>query len=529
MVPETRYAKSDEISIAYQVVGAGSVDLVYVMGWASHLDWAWQEPSFARFLRRLASFSRLILFDKRGTGLSDRAVGLATTEQRMDDVRAVMDAAGSRQAALLGVSEGAALCALFAATYPERTSALIMVGGYARRSWAPDYPWGASEEERRGALEQIERGWGGPVALAMRAPSKAADERFRQWWATYLRMSVSPGAAVALTRMNMEVDIRQVLDRLRVPTLLLHRAHDLTIRVESSRYMAERIPGSRYVELPGHDHLPFVGDQDAVLNEVEDFLTGARPDVRPERRLVAVLMTEICDATATASGLDEQSWHDMRDVYGALVRHVIDEFQGRLARAVDAGFLATFDSPVQAIWCACALSSEAQAAGFVVRSGLHVGECELTGDKVKGTTVQLSSSIMAHAMAGSVVVSQTIKDLTLDSAIGFQDLGAFPLRGVTGEWRLFRASTPTEAAPSQGLVVELGRPHGDIPLSHREREVATLVALGLSNRQIAEELVIASSTAERHIANILKKLAYHSRSQIAAWVVQQGFLPGRSG
>ncbi|HEV8194596.1 MAG TPA: alpha/beta hydrolase, partial [Ktedonobacterales bacterium] len=256
MPPETRYAKSGDINIAYQVIGSGAVDLVFVMGWASHLDWSWQDPSFARFLRRLASFSRLIQFDKRGTGFSDRSAGLATFEQRMDDVRAVMDAAGSEHAALLGVSEGAAMCALFAATYPERTSSLIMLGGFARRSWAPDYPWGATEEERRRFLEQIERGWGGPVALARRAPSRATDEQFRQWWATFLRMSASPGAAAALTQMNMEIDIRHVLPVLHVPTLIIHRADDLAISVQGSRYMAERIAGARYLELPGRDHLP---------------------------------------------------------------------------------------------------------------------------------------------------------------------------------------------------------------------------------------------------------------------------------
>jgi pimeloyl-ACP methyl ester carboxylesterase/DNA-binding CsgD family transcriptional regulator len=526
MPPETRYAKSGEVNIAYQVIGTGTVDLVFVMGWASHLDWSWQEPSFARFLRRLASFSRLIQFDKRGTGFSDRAAGLATFEQRMDDVRAVMDAAGSERAALLGVSEGAAMCALFAATYPERTSALIMVGGFARRSWASDYPWGATEEERLSFLDQIERGWGGPVALARRAPSRATDEQFRQWWATFLRMSASPGAATALTRMNMEIDIRHVLPMLHVPTLIIHRTDDLAIRVEGSRYMAERIPGARYAELPGRDHLPFVGDQDAILDEVEDFLTGVRPVRTHDRMLAAVLVTEICDATAIATRLEDQQWRDIRDAFSTLVRGELAEFHGRTARATDSGFLATLDSAAQAIQCACAIANAARAADIVVRAGLHVGECAIVGDNITGVAVLLAAGAMAHAEPGAVVVTQTMKDLALDTDIAFQDLGAHPLRGVAGEWRLYRArfkETTASAALQVDPVVDLRL----APLSHREREVATLVALGLSNRQIAEELVIASSTAERHVANILNKLGYHSRTQIAAWAVEQRLLPGR--
>jgi pimeloyl-ACP methyl ester carboxylesterase/DNA-binding CsgD family transcriptional regulator len=528
MPPETRYAKSGEVNIAYQVVGAGAIDLVFVMGWASHLDWSWQEPSFARFLRRLASFSRLIQFDKRGTGFSDRAAGLATFEQRMDDVRAVMDAAGSERAALLGISEGAAMCALFAATYPERTSALIMVGGFARRSWALDYPWGTTEEERRSFLDQIERGWGGPVALARRAPSRATDEQFRQWWATFLRMSASPGAAAMLTRMNMEIDIRHVLPGLQVPTLIIHRTDDLAIRVEGSRYMAERILGARYVELPGRDHLPFVGDQDAILDEVEVFLTGVRPIRTPEHMLATVLVTSIHGATATAVGLDDVRWRAIRDAYAALVRRELAEYRGREVRTTDSGFLATFDGPGRAIRCACAIVDAVRSAGIDASAGLHAGECEIVDDAVRGVAVRLAAGIMAHAEPGSVVVSQTVKDLVAGSDIAFEDLGTYPLKGSTGEWRLYRVRSTTGAptpAPSRAepmAVPQLA------PLSHREGEVATLVALGLSNRQVAEELVIAESTVERHVANILKKLGYHSRAQIAAWTVEHGLLRGRS-
>jgi pimeloyl-ACP methyl ester carboxylesterase len=273
---ETRYAKSGDIHIAYQIVGDGPLDLVFVMGWVSHLDYLWDGPS-AHFLNRLASFSRLILFDKRGTGLSDRFAELPTIEQRMDDVRAVMDAAGVRRAALLGISEGGAMCTVFAATYPERTSALILYGAYAKRTRTPDYPWAPTVEQRNENLQRIEEEWGGPVNLHALAPSAARDERFRQWWATYLQRSASPGAAVALSRMNSQIDIRYILPTIRVPTLILHRSGDENIPVGGSRYMAEQIPGAQLVELPGIDHLVFAGDQEDVLGEIEQFLTGVRP------------------------------------------------------------------------------------------------------------------------------------------------------------------------------------------------------------------------------------------------------------
>jgi pimeloyl-ACP methyl ester carboxylesterase/DNA-binding winged helix-turn-helix (wHTH) protein len=296
-IPKTRYARSGDVNIAYQVLGEGPLDLVFVMGWLSHLEYFWTEPAFARFLRRLASFSRLILFDKRGTGLSDRVPleALPTLDQRMDDVRAVMDAAGSKRAAICGVSEGGAMAALFAATYPERTAALVMIGTYAKRLRDENYPWAPSVAEREQFLDEIRDHWGEPVGLAERAPSMVSNAGFRQWWATYLRMSASPGAAVALTKMNSEADIRNVLPAVRVPTVVIHRTGDKCLKVAEGRYVASRIPGARFVELPGEDHLPFVGDQDAILDEVQEFLTGARGTHRGH----AVL--------ATAAGGDVQA------------------------------------------------------------------------------------------------------------------------------------------------------------------------------------------------------------------------------
>ena len=272
------YARSGDVNIAYQVIGDAPLDLVFVMGWVSHLEYFWREPSFARFLLRLASFSRLILFDKRGTGLSDRVPinQLPTLEQRMDDVRAVMDAVGSERAALCGVSEGGPMCSLFAATYPEKTLALVMIGTYAKRIRDAEYPWGPTAEQREQFFEVMRKQWGGPVGIDERAPSVASDPQFRDWWATYLRMGASPGAAVALTQMNAEIDVRNVLPSIRVPSLVIHRTEDQCLKVEEGRFVADRIPGAKFVELPGDDHLPFVGDQDAILDEVEEFLTGVR-------------------------------------------------------------------------------------------------------------------------------------------------------------------------------------------------------------------------------------------------------------
>src|SRR5262245_41175022 len=283
--PATQYAHSGDVNIAYQVVGDGPIDLVFVMGWVSHLEYFWKEPRFSRFLQRLASFARLILFDKRGTGLSDRVAALPTLEERMDDVRAVMEAVGSDRDALLGLSEGGPMCALFAATYPEKTAALVMIGTYARRMWTPDYPWGPTVEARGRFFDEIRDHWGGPVGIDVRAPSVAADPAFRDWWSTYLRMGASPGAALRLTQMNSETDVRSVLPTIRVPTLVLHRTHDRCLLVEEGKYVADLIPGSRFVELAGDDHLPFVGDQDVMLDAIETFLTGSGRSLEFDRVL----------------------------------------------------------------------------------------------------------------------------------------------------------------------------------------------------------------------------------------------------
>lgn len=437
---ETRYAKSGDLSIAYQVVGEGPLDLVFVMGWVSHLDWFWEEPSFARFLRRLSSFSRLILFDKRGTGLSDRLPTdrMPTLEERMDDVRAVMDAVGSQRAALFGVSEGAPMCALFAATYPERTHALVIFGGYARRLRAEDHPWAPTREEREALVATFEENWGKPVLLGLRAPSVEGDESFRRWWADYLRMSASPGAAVALTRVNMDIDARDVLPAVRVPTLVLHRVDDRSLSVDYGRYLARHIPGARLVELPGGDHLPFVGDQEAVVGEIEEFLTGERSGPEPDRVLATVVFTDVVGSTAKAAEMGDAAWRDLLERHDAAVRRALDRWRGREVDTAGDGFLAAFDGPARAVRFAREAADAVRALGLELRAGVHTGEVELAGHHLRGIAVHIGARVAAAAGAGEVLVSQTVKDLVAGSGLRFEEHGTHELRGVPGEWRLHR-------------------------------------------------------------------------------------------
>lgn len=420
-IPQTHYARSGDVNIAYQMIGDGPLDLVFVMGWVSHLDYFWTEPSFARFLRRLSSFCRLILFDKRGTGLSDRVPvqALPTLEQRMDDVRAVMDAVGSKRAVLCGISEGGAMSALFAATYAERVAGLIMIGTYAKRIRDASYPWGPTEAEREAFMEQIQNEWGGCVGLEERAPSMASDPQFRQWWAAYLRTAASPGAAVALTRMNSEADIRSVLPAIRVPTLVLHRTGDQCLRVEEGRFVASRIPGARFVELPGVDHLPFVGDQESIIGEVEEFLTGARHTVQSDPVLASVI-TASFHLSAEQCQPHSRSWQRLRD-------HITRElawFRGNEFGEVGQNLLASFDGPARAIRCACAIAHHASRLGIKMTTGVHIGECQVNSDGVCGSAVETAREIEKQAGPDEILVSATVRDLVAGSGIVFQQKGS---------------------------------------------------------------------------------------------------------
>jgi len=419
--PETRYARSGDVNIAYQVLGEGPIDLVFVMGWVSHLEYFWREPNFARFLRRLGSFSRLILFDKRGTGLSDRVplTALPTLEQRMDDVRAVLTAAGSKRAAVFGVSEGGPMSALFAATHPDQCQALVMVGSYARRLRDKDYPWGPTAAERETFLRKIRDEWGGPVGIEERAPSLASEPAFREWWSTYLRMGASPGAAIALTQMNAEIDVRHVLPSVRVPALVIHRTGDQVFKIDEGRYLASLIPGAKFAELPGDDHLPFCGRQEDILAEVEDFLARVRSSQEVERVLATVLIVDAPPAMAAQIGRE-------------IAAH----------RGHETPPHAVFDGPARAIRCASAIVAHGKRSGVAIRAGLHTGECDRSGSgAIAGFAVEIAERVLEAAPPGSVVVSNTVRDLVAGSGLAFAPMaGAATISTPHGEWRLFRVT-----------------------------------------------------------------------------------------
>jgi pimeloyl-ACP methyl ester carboxylesterase len=432
--PETHYAKSGDVNIAYQVVGDGLRDLVLVPGFVSHLDNDWDDPRSAHLLERLASFSRLIRFDKRGTGLSDRPGGLPDLETRMDDVRAVMDAAGSERAALFGYSEGGPMSCLFAATHPDRTTALVLYGTYAKRvDPDDDYPWVATGEQRQAYADQIEREWGFESDLGTMAPN--ADAALTAWWRARARASASPGAARALILMNSRIDVRHVLPTIRVPTLVLHRSADRDSRLEEGRYLADHIPGARFVELAGEDHIPWI-DADQIVDEVEEFLTGVRRGPEPDRVLATVLLTDIVGSSEHAVELGDRRWRELLEAHHALVRGELARWRGREVDTAGDGFLATFDGPARAIRCACAIRDGLHAFGLEIRAGLHTGECEIISGKVGGIAVHTAARVAARAAPGEVLVSGTVRDLIAGSGIELEDRGVHSLKGIPREWPL---------------------------------------------------------------------------------------------
>lgn len=437
MIPETRYTKSGYLNIAYQVVGDGPLDIVLVPGWVSNIDLFWEEPNFARFLRRLASFARVILFDKRGTGLSDRVTDSSTLEERMSDVRAVMDAVGSERAALVGYSEGGPMSALFAATYPERTVGLVMIGSYARMVRTEGYPYGYRQKQMDAFLEYVLEEWGTPLDLDRRAPSMRADPKFREWWARYLRSSASPQGGWAITRDASEIDIRHVLPTVNVPTLVIHATRDKTIRLASGRYLADNIPGATFVEIDTDDHLPWVDGSDVILDNIEEFLTGAKPVMEFDRVLATIMFTDIVGSTELAAKSGDRKWRGLLDAHHAAVRHELSAFQGREINTTGDGFVASFDGPARAIHCARAVRKAVQQIGVDLRIGLHTGECEMHGDDVSGLAVHIAARVSDLAPPGSVVTSRTVKDLVAGSGIVFNDFGTYQLKGVPDDWHLY--------------------------------------------------------------------------------------------
>ena len=436
-VPETRYTRCGTINIAYQVFGEGPVDLVLVPGWVSNLDMMWEEPRLARWLRQLGSFARVMLFDKRGTGLSDRVTDTPMLEERMEDVRAVMEAVGSERAALVGYSEGGPMCALFAATYPAMARALVMIGSYPRRSRTEGFPISPSEAELEAFIKGIGEHWGTTYALDARAPSMRHDERFRAWWAKFLRMSTSPAAAEALTRANAQIDIRDILPTIRVPTLLIHATGDRTLPIAFSRYMVERIPGARLVEIDSDDHLPWLEGGDEILRAIEEFLTGSHHDVGTDRVLSTIMFTDIVGSTEILAKTGDAAWSALRGAHDEAVRGNFAAFSGREMNTTGDGFLAIFDGPARAVRCAQNICADAERVGVSVRVGLHTGECELRGEDISGLAVHIASRITDLAPAGGVLVSRTVRDLVAGSGLRFETTGSHRLKGVPEEWQLY--------------------------------------------------------------------------------------------
>jgi len=431
MQPRTQYTKSGDVNIAYQVHGDGSIDIIYVPGWISHLEVALQNATYAHICRRLSAFSRLILFDKRGTGLSDRDVGFPTLEQRMDDVRAVMDKVGSERAAVLGHSEGGNMSILFAATYPERTSALILFATFAKRLWAP------TPEEREAWAANMEREWHEGIDVSRFAPSCAGDQAFADWLTTYNRYSASPSTAMMLARLNSEIDVRGILPAVQAPTLILHRVDDQNVNVEESNFLAEQIPNSKFVKLPGADHTLFAGDADGFTDEIEEFLTGNRHGPDPERVLLTLLFTDIVGSTKQAVELGDRAWADLLDQHDECLRTVLAHFRGMEVDTTGDGFLAAFDGPGRAIECAMAIRDNVGRLGLHIRSSVHTGECERRGDGLSGIAVHLVSRILDMAGDDEILVSRTVKDLVVGSGLAFSQRQDTSLKGIPGTWQLF--------------------------------------------------------------------------------------------
>jgi class 3 adenylate cyclase/pimeloyl-ACP methyl ester carboxylesterase len=438
--PETRYAKSGDLDIAYQVTGSGPLDLVFVPGFVSNLDLVWENPGCAHFFTRLTEFSRLIMFDKRGTGLSDRLAGIATLEERMDDVRAVMDAVGSNRAALFGVSEGGPMSLLFAATYPDRAAALVLYGSFAR------HPALSMENRLNERLALINRTWGtGEYARQMFTPSIANDDAVWRAFGRFERQSASPAAAMAILKMNGEIDTQDILPSIHLPTLVLHRSGDISVAVEAARDLARNIPGAKYVELPGENHIPvFERDiLDRIINEVEEFLTGYRADAELDRVLATVMFTDIVDSTKRAAALGDRMWRATLDRHDEIVRQQLARFRGREVKHTGDGFLATFDGPARAVRCAGAITDTVQPLGIAVRGGLHTGEIELKGDDIAGIAVNLAARVAAMAGPNETLVSSTVRDLVAGSGLRFEDRGSHALKGLPEEVRLYTALSNT--------------------------------------------------------------------------------------
>ena len=436
MERRTHYTRNGEASIAYQVFGEGPVNLVLVPGFISHIENYWTEPSFARWLERLGSFARVAMFDKTGTGLSDQFRGTPGMDERMDDVRVVMDAAGMETATVFGISEGGSLATLFAATHPARCDGLVVYGAFARFS-----SWFGDEAELEAFFDYVDTSWGTGESLAAFAPSCAGDASFQEWWGRFERHGASPAAVKRIMRINSGIEIADVLSAVSVPALVIHRTDDVTVDVEGGRELAAGIPGARYVELPGADHLPFVGDVAGVTAEIEAFMTGATTEPDDDRVLATLLFTDIVGSTERADEMGDDRWSDVLDFHDSAVRAALARYRGKLVKSTGDGILARFDGPARAVRCSLAIRDAVHALGLDTRAGVHTGEIHLTDDgDVRGISVHVAARIMSHAPEGAILVSRTVKDLVSGSGLRFLDAGRHSLKGVSEEWSLHRVA-----------------------------------------------------------------------------------------
>jgi pimeloyl-ACP methyl ester carboxylesterase len=438
--PRTQYAKSGPISVAYQTFGDGPATIVYAPGWISHVDVMWEDPNWSEFMARLASFARVILFDKRGTGASDRDVGYPTLDDRMDDIRAVMDAAGAGSASIFGMSEGGNMACMFAAAHPERVSHLILFGVFAKRIWSPDYPWAPKPEARQAWIDSIEQNWGRAPDLSSLAPSRAGDRAFEEWFGRLERMAASPGAARTLAQLNTQIDMRDVLPAIRVPTLVLHRRGDGDANVEEGRYIASHIPGARFVELPGADHIAWTGGVEEVVGEIQEFVTGVRGGPTADVLLATILCTDIVGSTAKRAAMGDAGWRVLMSRHDAATRAILRRLQGVEINTTGDGFLASFTSPGRAIQAALEIKEAARALGVPVRAGLHTGECRREGESVSGIAIDIAVRIAGLAGADEVFTSRTVRDLTIGAGFMFEERGEHQLKGAPGAWQVLAVS-----------------------------------------------------------------------------------------
>ena len=506
--PETKYARSGGVHIAYQVVGHGPIDIVFVQGFISNLEVQWEDPGLAHLFNRLGSFARLIVFDKRGSGLSDRVSDMPNLETRMDDVRAVMDAAGSEQAALLGASEGGPMSILFAATYPHRTRALLLYGAYAHF-----YSWVLSAAQVEAFVASAEENWGTGSSLKSFAPNLVTNDRFRNWWARFERLGTSPAGAIALARMNGQIDVRHVLPTVHVPTLVLHREHDARVNVAAGRYLASHIAGAKHVEIPGIDHPIWVGDTDRVVDEIEEFLTGVRPIPTPDRVLATVACVEVTDAARRTQWLEQiRRFRETADTVRA-------QYRGREIGRQPDGMAIAFDGPVRALRCVVALRDLARQFNMTLHAGIHTGEVEISGDDIGGAAVHVATRIAAVARADEILVSSTVRDLVPGSGLRFADAGNRLPEGEADTPALLILRADNE--PSPPSTVPARQQPNIAQLSPRERDILGCLARGLTNAQAAAEFSLSEHTVKRHVANILTKLDLPNRAAAAVLATQQ--------